>query len=75
MYAGLTGSSQSSAKTDLNTLVQVGALERVGSGRQTRYRATDEWAETVNRVEDEAAASPYTSLRGRRPVAGGTPME
>jgi Fic family protein len=47
LYARLTGSSQSSAKADLNGLIRVGALERVGNGRQTRYRTTPEWSEAV----------------------------
>ena len=51
LYARLTGSSQSSAKADLNALVRTGALERVGSGRQTRYRATLEWAAAASAAE------------------------
>ena len=65
-YASLTGCSQSSAKADLNALVRAGVLERVGNGRLTRYRVTDEWASSATpnrtasppdagRAEDEPA--------------------
>lgn len=37
-YARLTGSSQTSAVNDLGDLVRRGLVERVGGGRNTRYR-------------------------------------
>jgi Fic family protein len=37
-YASLTGSSQSSALSDLTYMVQASFVERVGQGRTTRYR-------------------------------------
>lgn len=40
-YAELTGSSQSSAFTDLTEMVKIGIAEKVGKGRSTRYRASD----------------------------------
>jgi Fic family protein len=40
-YADLAGSSQSSALSDLSQMVQRGLVERVGQGRNTRYRVSD----------------------------------
>jgi hypothetical protein len=41
-YQELTGMSRSQAAYDLADLVTAGALERVGGGRSTRYRLTEE---------------------------------
>ena len=43
VYARLNGTSPTSAKTDLNQLIDLGALKRVGSGPSTRYEITPEW--------------------------------
>ena len=41
-YQELTGMSRSQAAYDIADLVAAGALERVGGGRSTRYRLTEE---------------------------------
>lgn len=40
-FADLAGASQSSALADLTQMVQLGFVERVGGGRNTRYRVRD----------------------------------
>ena len=44
LYARLTGTSTSRAKVDLNGLLQIGALDRVGRGPSTRYRIAPQWS-------------------------------
>jgi Fic family protein len=40
-FAELTGSSQSSALSDLTQMLRMGFVQRVGQGRNTRYRISD----------------------------------
>lgn len=61
-FADLTGSSQSSALSDLTQMVKRGIVQRVGQGRTTRYRIADALrqqadalaAETENSSEETA---------------------
>ena len=66
VYARLTGTSPSRAKADLNTLIGVGALERVGRGPSTRYRITPRWEAEPPPApligDEEGARSPPADL-------------
>ena len=70
VYARLTGVSTSRAKSDLNTLIGVGALERVGRGPSTRYRITPRWEAELPRApligdEDDARSPPADLVHPR----------
>ncbi len=53
-FAELTGSSQSSALSDLTQMARLNLVQRVGQGRNTRYRI----AEDLRRRVDAAMAEP-----------------
>lgn len=58
-FAELTNSSQSSAISDLGEMVKRGIVHRVGKGRNTRYKITDEVRREVEEHEagrEESAA-------------------
>lgn len=52
-FADLAGSSPSSALADLNDLVKMGVVERVGQGRNTRYRVNPSLRRDVDERESE----------------------
>lgn len=56
-FAELTGSSQSSALSDLTQMVQLDLVQRVGQGRNTRYRIGD----TIRRQATESATETEAS--------------
>lgn len=56
-FADLTGSSPSSALSDLTGMVDLGLVQRIGKGRNTRYRITEELRRQRNVIEAEAEAS------------------
>jgi Fic family protein len=55
-FAALTGASPSSALADLTQMVRLGVVERVGQGRNTRYRATPASRQRVESALAESAA-------------------
>jgi Fic family protein len=52
-YAELTGTSQSSALSDLSEMVGQGIVQRLGQGRNTRYRIADDLRRTVDAESGE----------------------
>ena len=56
-YADLTGSSQSSALSDLGQMVQWGLVERVGQGRKTRYRISEPFLQDVEHSGETEAST------------------
>ena len=54
LYARLTGTSTSRAKVDLNGLLQIGALDRVGRGPSTRYRIAPQWSAVPASLQTDA---------------------
>lgn len=56
-FADLTGSSQSSALSDLTQLVRWGHVERVGQGRNTRYRTSEAFRRGADALAAETEAS------------------
>lgn len=53
-YADLTGSSQSSATSDLGELVRKGLARRIGAGRRTRYTLSLKTERRVNELAEHA---------------------
>jgi len=51
-YADLTSSSQSSALSDLTEMVRMDLVERVGQGRNTRYRISQSLRREMEREAD-----------------------
>lgn len=56
-FAELTGSSQSSALSDLTQMVQRGIVERIGQGRNTRYRVSESLRQTAATSASQTEAS------------------
>lgn len=56
-FADLAGSSQSAALSDLNQMVQWGVVQRVGGGRNTRYRVNDTLRRDMEAREDDMETS------------------
>ena len=56
-YARMTASSQATALTDLTELVNKKAAERVGAGRNTRYRLHPDLAQIANEAGTPSAGS------------------
>lgn len=56
-FAELTGASQSSALSDLTQMVRLGVVQRVGQGRNTRYRASEELRRQANAISAETEVS------------------
>ena len=57
IYADLTGSSQATALSDLNEMLERRAVERFGQGRKTRYRVSDALRREADRLAAEADES------------------
>jgi Fic family protein len=53
-YAGLTSASQSAALSDLTQMVQLGFAERIGQGRNTRYRVPGEMRRRIEEATQTA---------------------
>jgi Fic family protein len=70
-YAELTGASQSSALSDLTEMVETKAVERVGRGRNTRYRIADRLRRQLDEIEAEVAKAGTEAAQGEGPT--GTP--
>ena len=56
-YARMTASSQATALTDLTEMVDKTVAERVGAGRNTRYRLHPRISELANRTEAPSTGS------------------
>ena len=54
-YAELTRSSQATALTDLNLLLERGLAARVGSGKSTRYGLSHRLAQVIHELPTERA--------------------
>lgn len=59
-YAELTGASQSAALSDLTQLVRLNFAERVGQGRNTRYRADPDFRRQIEEAERAEVATQAT---------------
>ena len=70
LYARLTGTSTSRAKVDLNRLLEIGALYRVGRGPSTRYRIAPQWSVPASLQTD---ADEGGELRRAAPDVAATP--
>lgn len=62
-FADLTGSSQSSALSDLTQMVRAGVVQRIGQGRTTRYRIDDD----LRRQSDALAAEREKAAEEEKP--------